>query len=162
MLPLLLFSTHYLQCPQLWNHSLVIQQNVREWRMRQMVGRAWLSPLNESTEEGAWLCPWRWPPGSQPSLMQALFTQMNRKDTLKFCHWSLSVCLSKTISSSIFMLYSKQIKCSVINEGLYGLNTFKTESPLNLQKKSHNYSFRIFTFLHNFRVYIEFWKSEAY
>lgn len=101
-------------------------------------------------------------PGSQPSLMQALFMQMNRKDTLKFCHWSLSVCLSKTISSSIFMLYSKLIKCSVINEGLYGLNTFKTESPLNLQKKSHNYSFRIFTFLHNFRVYIEFWKSEAY
>lgn len=75
-------------------------------------------------------------PGSQPSLMWALFTQMNRKDTLGFCHWSLFVCLSKTIPSSIFMLYSKQIKCSVINEGPHGLKTFKTESPLNLQKKA--------------------------
>lgn len=33
------------------------------------------------------------------------------------------------------MLYSKQIKYSVINEGPHGLKTFKTESPLNLQKK---------------------------
>lgn len=60
------------------------------------------------------------------------------------------------------MLYSKKIKCSVINEGPHGQKTFKTESPLNLQKKSHNYSFRIFTFLYNFRVYMEYWKSEVY